>query len=276
MKQKKSKGLRKVFLMAVATALVIAISVSATLAYLTDSTDKRDNVFTGKTSNISGRIIEPSFEEEKTYFYSPGKTTNKDPEVENTSSTENIFTAIKLTFYIRVDTDGKTGTANTKEYIPVKYKTFKKYVTIAANGGGEFNADTTIGSGKPWYQFNKNDSDADDVYALYFAYESSVAPNTATASIFDTVKMSEYINIPETLTRTPVANNETAINSAGNLLNATVDTSTNADNTVQNQYTQEFKCCDFKIKIEGYGIDAGTATTITSDIVTNDLAPGLA
>ncbi len=264
MKQKKSKGLRKVFLMAVATALVIAISVSATLAYLTDSTDKRDNVFTGKTSNISGRIIEPNFNEENTYFYSPGKETTKDPEVENTSSTESIFTAIKLTFWIRVDTNGKTGTANTISYVQVPYSVFKEYVTIKTGDVADtFNADEEVnGSAKKWYQFNTTDENA-----KYFAYKTAVAAHATTEPIFNSVKMSEFINIPEELT-----GSKTVLNS---LNGANSITAAAANLTEALQFNQEFKCCDFKIKIEGYGIDAGDATDINPTIVTNDLAPGL-
>lgn len=87
--------------MVIATALVIAISVSATLAYLTDTTKGRDNVFIGDTNDVKGHIYEPNFDSTTTYYYSPGQTTNKDPEVVNDSQDDAIFTAIKLTFWIR-------------------------------------------------------------------------------------------------------------------------------------------------------------------------------
>lgn len=267
MKEKKSKGLRKALLMAVAMVLVIAISVSATLAFLTDSTEQRDNVFTGKTSNISGEIIEPHFTPEHEYWYSPGTETRKDPMIQNDSEADKIFTAVKLTFYIRVEDSN-----NDNDYVKVPWSTFDKYVDIYSGTGTSkaagFNADDSLSGSKPWVEFTGSDS-----YARYFAYKTPLDKHDSTenggadtsAAIFDYVQISKYINIPETVSGTAVANNESDINTAGDWLNATVA----SGQTIQNQYRQEFNRCDVKIKIEGYGIDAGTATAITAGEVSD-------
>lgn len=278
MKQNKSKGLRKMLLMAVATALVIAISVSATLAFLTDSTKERDNVFQGKTSNVQGQIIEPHFSSSSTYFYSPGTETQKDPMVQNDSSEDPIFTAIKLTFWIRVDsTDTSSGTDG---FIQVPYSVFDDYVTVTYGGSktAGFNADaylTGANSTHPWYETTGSDSSA-----KYFAYKTAIdksdetdnAGNDTTAAIFDYVTMSQYINIPETLAGDKtVQNTSDGISDAAALLNATV-----ADGqTVQNQYRQEFESCDIKIKIEGYGIAATTAGEAITDSMVSELTTAL-
>ncbi len=268
MKEKKSKGLRKVFLMAVATALVIAISVSATLAFLTDSTQQRDNVFTGANAKLSGEIIEPRFEENDTYYFSPGKETPKDPMVHNTTTGTDamaMYTGVKIEFLIQTD-------EAVTPFVPVDYAVFKKYVALkglnidftgssnttnAAEGTSTSNKWGYIGEkDKALYLYYKKSIGADD--GAEPSSSNSYAPGTdTTEAIFTSVDMSEFIHIPKTTptvaggndAATVVGSNYTAIQGAANNLN------------VDRQYDQQFKVCNIQIKITGFGVEAASAGT---------------
>jgi len=270
MKEKKSKGLRKVFLMAVATALVIAISVSATLAFLTDSTNQRDNVFRGATAEIQGQIIEPSFNDSNTYYYSPGHTTNKDPMVQNDSTGDPIYTGVKIKFTIQTE-DGETP-------VTVPLETFAKYATLnnlnIDFGTSALNTKYGGASSNKW-KFIKEDGNV-----LYLYYDRSIditdgATGTASAPgrdttepIFKSVTMSPYINIPQNTSMTTVANTSSGIADAADWLNASVA----SGQTVQNQYRQEFAMCDLHIHIAGYAVPASAAAAVLNPSNTDDAA----
>lgn len=101
-----------------------------------------------------------------------------------------------------------------------------------------------------------------DANAKYYAYKTALGKvglaTTTTEPIFSSVTMNANINIPKTLAAsgvTTVANDLTAITAAGGNLD-----------TIAHGLTQQFECCEFKIKIEGYGIAAGTATELDGTI----------
>ena len=265
MKQKKSKGFRKALLMTVATVLVIAISVSATLAFLTDSTKERDNVFRGATNDIHGQIIEPSFTSTNTYYYSPGRTTKKDPMVQNDSTDDAVFTAVKLEFYIQVES-GNDSENHPHTYKKVPFSDFSKYVTLNNLNidFGNTTDNTTYGTStsSDWKYNGTTDN------AMFIYYNKSIAKsnntpppenytnpgNDTTYPIFKSVTMSPYINIPQTRTTNTsgvenlkVANTTQGIHNATYLLNE------------DHQYEQEFQMCDIKIKISGYAVKADSA-----------------
>ena len=243
--------------MAIATVLVIAVSVSATLAFLTDSTVKRDNVFIGKSNEIKGSIKEPSFNSTKKYYYSPGKTTPKDPMVQNDSLDDAIYTGVKVTFWINA-----SDTADA--YVQVPYSVFDDYVTVKYGSSDGFNT-TDWTEVSAW----RNPTAAGyDANAKYFIYNSTLAKTDGTDAVaneasngadttkalFSSVKMSEYIHIPENVNSTKkvinalrgndTATNKIYIDDAGAKLNST------------NQYDQDFEQCDFKIMITGFGVKA--------------------
>ena len=234
--------------MAIATVLVIAVSVSATLAFLTDSTVERDNVFKGASNDIQGSIKEPSFNSTKKYYYSPGKETSKDPMVQNDSLDDAIYTGVKVTFWINA-----SDTANA--YVQVPYSVFDDYVTVKYGGSNGFNT-TDWTEVSAWRDPAAAGYDAN---AKYFIYNSTLAKTDGTDAVaneasngadttkalFSSVKMSEYIHIPENVNSTKkVANTLDGITGAGAKLNSA------------HQYDQDFEQCDFKIMITGFGVKA--------------------
>ncbi len=259
MKQTTSKGLRKVLYMAIAMVLVIAVSVSVTLAYLTDSTAERDNVFKGQSNEIQGSIREPSFNAESTHYYSPGGTTPKDPMVQNDSIDDAIFTGVKLTFFIKATDSGS--------YVQVPYDVFDDYVTVKYNTTAGFNTTNWADKTNDW-KVDSNDM------AKYFAYNTALAKTDGTnatatysgngadttAPLFTSVTMSPYIHIPETVDNSKkVANTSDGIAAAGANLNA------------NDQYTQDFESCDFKIRVVGWGVKAAAAGDAFSTASTDDV-----
>ena len=266
MKEKKSKGLRKALLMAVATALVIAISVSATLAFLTDSTAQRDNVFMGASNGIRGSIKEPSFDANKTWYYSPGKETLKDPMVQNDSLDDPIYVGVAVSFEIKTQ---KTGS-----FVPVSYEVFKKYVTIKY-GAGEFNTSdwqdvsgfTGADANKKYFIYKSSLTKTDGVNAV--AIEANNG-NDTTKALFSSVKMSEFIHIPEVADSSKKV--AATLKPAQNPVAGTIYIDDAANNlTRTNQYLQDFEICDFKISISGYGTktvkDDNTAKDFTNDVI---------
>lgn len=267
MKEKKSKGLRKVLYMAIATVLVIAISVSATLAFLTDSTVERDNVFKGASNDIQGSIKEPSFNSSKKYYYSPGKETPKDPMVQNDSLDDEIYTGVKVTFFIKA--------ADSGSYVQVPYDVFDDYVTVKYGGSNGFNTGTGATQWTDITGWTNHATKAGyDDNAKYFVYNSKLTKTDGTDAVqteaingtdtskalFSSVKMSEYIHIPEN-----VNNNKKVINALRGTDTATDkiyidDAGAKLDST--HQYEQDFEQCDIKICIEGYGVKAESTTTL--------------
>ena len=248
MKEKKSKGLRKVFLMAIATALVVAISVRATLAFPTDSTIAKDNVFKGESNDVHGLIKEPNYtHDDDMHYFSPGGEYPKDPQVENTSIDDVIWTGVRLRFFIRTQKNG--------DFIQVGYTTFKEYCKTKYSSGDEFNADkqnfdAISDSSYKWldvseYATTQSGGSSDNKYFVYKrSLGNKTSSNKTSEVLFEIVVFSPYINIPENPAGSGVANNQGDIEDA-------------ADNlTAANQYNQEFIICDCKIKIDGYAIKA--------------------
>ena len=129
MKEKKNKGARKVLLVAISAALVAAVSVSATLAYLTAKTDVKDNQFTA-SDNIVGEVIEPNYDPEEASKFLPGVPVDKDPMLDNDTvvgddETFNIYGGMRLDFYIDKNCDGSYAASE-----QVTYEEFSRFVTI--------------------------------------------------------------------------------------------------------------------------------------------------
>ena len=74
---------KKVALTACAAALVGTLAVGGTLAYLTQVTNTVDNVFSSD-SNLTGELVEPSWNQETASKYVPGQTIAKDPQLKST------------------------------------------------------------------------------------------------------------------------------------------------------------------------------------------------
>lgn len=156
MKEKKNKGARKVLLMMISVVLVAAISVSATLAYLTAQTDEKVNSFT-PSGGITGEVLEPSFNNSSDYTYNPGNEIAKDPLIQNTTTDASIYVGAKLDFYIKVTGD---------TYTQVSYDKFAKYVAIKYGSTTGFNTTnwTDVTS-----QVKNNDNGS-----KYFVYKTAI------------------------------------------------------------------------------------------------------
>jgi len=137
MKEKKNSKAKKVMLMVIASALVVAISVSATLAYLTAQTIEKDNVFKA-SPGIDGEVLEPNFDYTKTFVYEPGDLVSKDPIVQNRTDDAQIIVGARLDYYINVLDNAEAN------YVQVPYSTFKKYVDVIYNSAPKTNTNPTV------------------------------------------------------------------------------------------------------------------------------------
>ena len=92
--------------------LVATITVGTTFAYLSTTTDDKDNVFTVASKRISAKLLEPNWESTKALGMVPGLSVNKDPRIYNSCElTEAVF--IRLSFQDK-NGDPLSGWALTK------------------------------------------------------------------------------------------------------------------------------------------------------------------
>lgn len=145
MKEQKKKGVRKVLLMGVACALVAAISVSLTLAYLTAKTDVKTNTFKA-SPGITGEPLEPNYDQTVTHKVVPGVTEAKDPLLQNTTTNGDIIVGAKVSFY--VDIGGG--------YKKVTYDVLKNFVDFKYGDDAGWNLNTAIAADTDkWVQYTK-------------------------------------------------------------------------------------------------------------------------
>lgn len=175
----KKHNFRKGLLAASALVLVAAISVGATLAYLTASSREVTNTFTaGEGINIT--LTEPYYVAEE--YRTPGSTFTKDPQVNNTSEDSPVYVVASLSYYIdntEVSYATFTNSAAAADVI--------KYATIYSDTNA-----TAVGFNSAWTQIEDDDVNKDYfVYGTAVNAPTSVAKNTSTASIFEKVKISE-------------------------------------------------------------------------------------
>lgn len=146
MEKTKKNRIKKVILAALAVATVAAITVSMTMAYLTDSTEKKTNRFLG-SGGVTAVLYEPDWDgssvdnpeglgddqldsipntnepygKKEAQKYKINDPILKNPKIANTSSVDE-YVAIKLTYLIDLDGDGETEEVTKEE--------FEKLVTI--------------------------------------------------------------------------------------------------------------------------------------------------
>lgn len=176
----KKHNFRKGLLAASALVLVAAISVGATLAYLTASSREVTNTFTaGEGINIT--LTEPDYEGDGDY--TPGSTITKNPQVNNTSVGDSpVYVVASLSYYIdntEVSYATFTNSADDDDVI--------KYATIYSDTNA-----TAVGFNSAWTQIADDDVNKDYfVYGTAVNAPTSVAKGDSTASIFEKVKISE-------------------------------------------------------------------------------------
>lgn len=165
MEKTKKNRIKKVILAALAVATVACVTASMTVAYLTDSTEKITNLFTG-SDNVTATLYEPTWDgssetnsngltdeqqvadtdvlygEEEAKKYILGDAINKNPKIANTCDTDE-YVAIKLIYKIKLN-------ANDNEYTEVTKEEFDKLVTI-----GGWNNDWAKQGNTDIYVYNK-------------------------------------------------------------------------------------------------------------------------
>lgn len=158
---------KKLLLGAGAAALVAALSVGGTLAYLSAVTETKQNVFSS-SRNLSGSIEETEWDEESGSEYLPGKVIGKNPSMVNTSDTA-AYVAISLDV-----TDGE-GKAISLEDFRSDYAEF-------LNSAGE------AGMNTGWKQVASNGTG--ELYVLYAGDNlAETSKNVPTEALFEAVRI---------------------------------------------------------------------------------------
>ena len=157
----------------IAMLLVAVVSVGGTLAYLSDKSDEKQNVFVG-SAGIDLELKE-EFDDEDAKDYTPGMVITKSPTLKNTSSTSTYYewVAIKVSYVKDCATDGTGGTA-------VNYSELTDKVIKEIN----FKADTLGTSGtNDWIKLKTADT-----YSI-FVYKTSLKSGAETSALFDEVEI---------------------------------------------------------------------------------------
>ena len=167
---------KKVALTIASVAMVGALTVGGTLAYLTAMTEEVTNVFTGDNSKLKG-IIDEKFDKEKAESFLPGDVITKAPNLVNKSESLSSWVAVKVSI---------EDTTNGGDSI-ISYNDFtSKYGTIQS-----------LKDGKYVDGFNTNDfaviGGGEDQDYIVFMYNDILDANKATPNIFDQVTVSAGI-----------------------------------------------------------------------------------
>lgn len=209
MKEKKNFKARKVLLVAVSCVLVSAISVSATLAYLTAKTAPKTNKFTA-TENLKGEVVEDfpgtpdgTVDGKFNYQTRPNETVTKQPKIDNDSPHEKeMFVAAKVQFKIK----SAASDSADQSFNEVTQAQFEQFVTVAWNiATGD--APTREESPGKWYKIT---SSVSDDKASYFVYSKHLDPDDqdgtgfeksgvdTTSQIFNSVTVKKGVNLDAT------------------------------------------------------------------------------
>lgn len=193
MEKTKKNRIKKVILAALAVATVACVTASMTVAYLTDSTEKITNLFTG-SDNVTATLYEPTWDgssatnsgglsdealkngytpegstttevygKEEAKKYKLGDAINKNPKIANTCDTDE-YVAIKLIYKIKLN-------ANDNEYTEVTKEEFDKLATIEG-----------------WDSDWKKQDDTD-----IYVYNNIVEGQTSTSDLFTTVTVNTTV-----------------------------------------------------------------------------------
>jgi len=266
MKDRKFKGLHKVLLMSIAVVLVAALSVSATLAYLTAKTNQAVNTFKA-TESLKGEVVEDfpgtadgSVENQFNYSTRPNEVVTKAPRIDNDSPHEKeMYVGAKVEFIIMTTSDGRNYTET-----PVDYATFSKFVKVVGlPTNTTLPAEATGETAGVW-----TDVTPDLSTAKYYIYNKKLAKDDGdsgeaaksgtdtSANIFNTVQIDKKIQLDST----------NGVNLTTDLVNKLKDTP-NAGNGEVAFSATKLKKFEYKIKITGYGTEAGDTVTF-ADAVT--------
>lgn len=179
-----------------ALSLVAALGLGATLAYLTNVTETKTNVFSSSKSITTK--LEEEFNPTEASSYTPGKVIHKKPTMTNESEDQAIYIAISLDY-----TNGKES---------MTYNDFKQYAEIINLNVTDYEKIGTDASGKELYML-KTTLAAGDVSPAIFtdvkvnaAIEevkkegtsgSIIYTKDADGNIIDVKDNTEYVNTNE-------------------------------------------------------------------------------
>lgn len=264
MTDNKKKGLYRILFMAVSVALVVTISVSLTLAYLTAQTSIKTNVFTADSDDLTGNMYEPAFEAATKVNLQPGDIVNKDPMIQNETKAAKMYAGVKVNFVI----NGKF----------VSYDVFRKYVAFYA-GDSAPTLDNSNGYtctvNDRWTEVTPSSTSGNNAMAKYYVYDTELAAygtknptanhgdgeGDTTAPLFNHVIINPFVNIdPE--------NKTIAATADANAYNIAVRTSSN-------QFDVAFEKLDFKIILNGYGVDSSKYTNSSNPSYIDQIKTGL-
>ncbi len=122
---KKSKKVLKVVTGVTSLALVGAISFGLTYAFLTTTTNEKDNVFTA--GNVDIDVVEPNFATTGTKTYAPGQNIAKDPSIDLVGTSNDAYVSMRVRFKIATSWDSVTNAWNYKD---ISYTEFQKYASF--------------------------------------------------------------------------------------------------------------------------------------------------
>lgn len=250
MKNKKNIKLRKTLLMMTAMVLVAAVSVGATLAYLTAQTGPVKNEFRS-SSTISGKVIEPAFVASNALKYKPNNDVPKDPRIDNDTSGKKIYAGMKLEFFIYegelASSDPASSTRTAVSYD--KFKAFVDLKNLPSLTSSLASSLTSDGDGA-WHYVN-TDSDGN----LYFLYDKQLDPNDldtgagANAGGDTSNPIFTHVTVKKEVSLKSTEDGGVTITS-GDVNAGTLNKSYN-----------DFR---FEIKITGYGVTVDECSTITA------------
>lgn len=154
---------KKVVLSLGSLALVGAIAVGGTLAYLSSVTETKKNVFSG-SNGIHGELTETEWNEDEASNYYPGKVIAKNPQIVNDMNSSDAYVAVTVNF---IDTTKGTN---------LTYKEFLAYASV------DFNK-------TDWKKVDTNFKDK----TLVYMYNNVLAPGAATKELFTEVTINTGI-----------------------------------------------------------------------------------
>lgn len=121
---KKSKKVLKVVTGVTSLALVGAISFGLTYAFLTATTNEKDNVFTA--GNVDIDVVEPKYDLAASHTYAPGQNMDKDPSIDLVGTSNDAYVSMRVRFKVAT-TQNADGTWNYKD---ISYTDFQKYASF--------------------------------------------------------------------------------------------------------------------------------------------------
>lgn len=161
----------------VALAVVAALGVGGTFAYLTYTTNQATNQLTTSTG-LQAQLVEANWDPDSATAMVPGTTVAKDPVIKNTSDSElGEWAAIEVEFK-KLGSDGQYTTM-TEDDLTALFKVYSIYSGTTAPDSQA----TDIAVNSNWEKMT-NTSEAGK---RFYYYKTAIAKDASTDSLFDNV-----------------------------------------------------------------------------------------